>query len=278
METLESLSKYVQALVEAYPSPITQSELAEKSSVTKSAISKVRDKLLDLCNMRVVAFERKMVLKTDFDTFVKIFHLYFLESKTREYFQSKYAKSVLDELHFYEKLSQSLKKFSFPEYFDHKDIDWAINLVLQNVFSFQIQKNTFSIIAAAIGGEIENENVDEIIPYIQLATKLLTSFQITVKNEDELKRTLLLRDKVYSFIKENISKILEEFEIIKEVADPEEKNRRIELLSLIAMHYVDKASKQVTEHIQQQARLKGITFLMEYGKIGTFYRHNGPVA
>ena len=272
MESLESLNKYVETLVKAYPSPMTQSELADKSSVTKSAISKIRGRLLDLCDMRVVAFERKLVLKADFETFAKIFHLYLLQSRTEEFFQSKYAKSVLSGLQIYEKLSQSLKRFSFSKYFNEQDIDWAINLILQNVSSFQIQKDTFSIIASAIGSEVENENISEIIPYIQLATKLLTSFEITFKNEDELKRTLLLRDKVYYFIKENIGKILEEFEIIKELEDPEEKKRRSELLSIIVMHYVDKASKQVTEHIQQQARSKGIPFLAEYNRIGAFYK------
>jgi len=278
METLRPLTRYVEVLVDQYPASITQSELANKSAVTKSAISKVRDRLLELCDMRVIAYERKLVLKSDFETFAKIFHLYFLQSKAQKLFESKYAKNVLNKMQIYEKLVKDLENFSFSKYFDKEDIDWAVNLVLQNVSSFEIQKESFSIIASAFSSEIENEDLSEIVPYIQLITRLLTNFEIILMNEAELKKTLLLRDKFYFFIKNNLSKMLADLEVIKEIEDEEEKNARKELLSVIALHYLNKAAKQITQHIQKKSREKDIPFLKEYNEIGIFFHDiSGPV-
>ena len=278
MESLKSLTRYIEVLVDQYPVPITQSGLAEKSVVTKSAISKVRDRLLELCDMRVIAYERKMVLKSDFETFAKIFHLYFLQSKAQKLFKGKYAKNVLNEMQIYEKLAKDLENFSFSKYFDKEDINWAVNLVLQNVSSFEIQKDTFSVIASAIGSEIEKRDLSEIIPYIQLVIMLLTNFEIILENEAELKKTLLLRDKFYFFIKNNLSKMLAELEVIKEIEDEEERNARKELLSVIALHYLNKAAKQITQHIQKKSREKEIPFLKKYSEIGTFFHDiSGPV-
>ena len=278
MESLKSLSRYIEVLVDQYPVPLTQSELAEKSAVTKSAISKIRDKLLELCNMRVIAYQRKMLLKSDFETFSKIFHLYFLQSKAQKLFMSRYAENVLNEMLIYEKLAKDLENFSFSKYFEKEDIKWVVNLVLQNVSSFEIQKDTFSVIASAISSEIENRDLSEIIPYIQLVTKLLTNFEIILENEAELKKTLLLRDKFYFFIKNNLNKMLAELEVIKEIEDEEERKARKELLSVIALHYLNKAAKQITQHIKKKSMEKEISFLKEYNEIGIFFRDiSGPV-
>lgn len=278
MESLKSLSRYIEVLVDQYPVPITQSRLAEKSAVTKSAISKVRDRLLELCDMRVIAYERKMVLKSDFETFAKIFHLYFLQSKTPRLFKSKYAKNVLNEMQIYEKLAKNLENFSFSKYFDKEDVNWAVNLILQNVSSFEIQKDTFSVIASAISSEIENRDLSEIVPYIQLVTKLLTNFEIILENEAELKKTLLLRDKFYFFVKNNLNKMLDELEVIKEIKDDEERKARKELLAVISLHYLNKTAKQITQHIQKKSREKGIRFLKKYSEIGAFFHDvSGPV-
>lgn len=272
MESLKKLSKYIEVLVDEYPVPITQSELANKSSVTKSAVSKIRGRLLELCDMHIIAYERKMVLKSDFETFAKVFHLYFLQSKAQKLFNSKYAKAVLYETQIYEDLAKKLEAFSFSKYFNKGDINWAINLVLQNISSFQIRKDAFSAIASVIGSEIEDEDLIEIVPYIQLATKLFTNFEITLEDEVELKKTLLLRDKTYFFIKDNLKKILAELEVVKEIKDSEERHARTNLLYVIAEHYMNKIFKQVTEHIQQHSEGKGIPFLTDYNKIGALFK------
>jgi len=271
MESMRSLSKYIEVLVNEYPIPITQSELANKSSVTKSAVSKIRDQLLELCDMRIIAYERKMILKSDSETFAKVFHLYFLQSKVQELFESKYTQAVLDKMRIYEELEKKLEAFSFSKYFDKDDINWAINLVFQNISSFQIRKDAFSAIASVIGSEIEDKDLIEIVPYFQLATRLFANFEITLENEVELKKTLLLRDKTYYFIKTNLKKILAELEVVKEIEDAKERAAQINLLYVIAEHYMNKIFKQITEHIRLQSKEKGIRFLTDYDKIGALY-------
>lgn len=275
MTSLEVPAKYIQALVDAYPIPITQSELARRSSVTKSAVSKTRDTLLELCDMHTIAYKKRLVLKSDFDTFAKIFHIYFLQSKTEELFRSKYSETVLNPTQIYDRLSQGLKDFSFTKYFNKQDVNWAINLILQNISSFHIQKDAVSVIAATLSNKFEDEDLSEIIPYIQLVAKLFTNFEINIKNEEELKRTLILRDKIYFFVKNNIAKIISKFDVIKEIEDSEEKSAGIKLLSKIAESIMNKTSNEITEYLRQQAKAKEIPFLKEYKEIGTFFRVSG---
>lgn len=262
-------SKYIQALVDSYPIPISQSELARRSSVTKSAISKTRNALLELCDIPTIAIKKKLVLKSDFETFMEIFHVYFMQSKTEELFESDYAKAVLNPTEIYNKLSRALKEFSFTEYFGKEDIDWAIKLVLQNVLSFRIQKETVSVIVAALSDKIEDENLSEIIPYIQLVAKLFTNFEINIRNEEELKKTLTLRDKTYLFIKDNAVKVISKLDDVREIPNSEEKKAGIKLLTKIVERFLRKTSEEITEYLWQQAKTKGIPFLDEYKEVGT---------
>ena len=269
MISLKVPIKYIQALVDSYPRPITQSELARKSSVTKSAISKTRSALLKVCDIPTMAFKKRLVLKSDFETFIEIFHVYFMQSRTEELFESEYAKAVLNPTEIYNKLSQALKEFSFTKHFSKGDIDWAIKLVLQNVQSFQSQKETVSVIVAALSDKIEDENLSEIIPYIQLVAKLFTNFEISVKNEEELKKTLTLRDKTYLFIKDNTARVISKLDVIKEIPNSEEKKAGIRLLSKIVESILNKTCEEITEYLRQQAKTKGIPFRDEYKQVGT---------
>jgi len=272
MSSLRVPVKYIQALVDAYPRPITQSELAQKSSVTKSAISKTRNALLELCNEHTIIYKKRLVLKSDFDTFIEIFHVYFLQSITEELLGSEYAETVLNPTQIYDKLSQGLKDFSFAKHFDKEDVKWAINLILQNVSSFRIQKNTVRVIAAALHDEIEDEDLTEIIPYLQLISKLFNNFEINIKDQEELKKTLTLRDKIYFFIKNNLVRVIANLDVIKEIADSEEKRSGIKLLSKIAENIINKTSNEITEYLQQQAKAKEIPFPKEYKEGGTFLK------
>lgn len=261
-------AKYIQALVDSYPRPITQSELARRCHVTKSAISKTRYALLELCDLPTVALKKKLVLKSDFKTFMEIFHVHFLQSKTVELFESDYAKTMLDPAPIYNKLSQGLEEFSFRKYFSKEDIAWAIRLVLQNVVSFQIQKETIGIMVAALSEKIKDENLTEIIPYIQLAGRLFANFEISIRNEAELKKTLTLRDKTHLFIKDNATRVISKLDVIREMPDSEEKRVGLDFLSKIVGSIITKASNEITETLQQQAEAKGIPFPKEYKEIG----------
>lgn len=269
MIALNVPTRYIQALVDSYPRPITQSELARRSYVTKSAISKTRNALLELCDLPTMAFKKKLVLKSDFETFMEIFHVHFLQSKTGEFFESDYAKTVLDPAPIYNKLSQGLQEFSFTKYFSEEDIAWAIKLVLQNVMSFQIQKETIGIMAAALSEKIKDENLTEIIPYVQLATRLFTNFEISIRNEAELRKTLMLRDKTYLFIKDNATRAISKLDVIREMPNSEEKRAGLKFLSKIVESIITKTSDEITENLQQQAEAKGIPFPEEYKEIGT---------
>lgn len=271
MSALKPLIRYLEVLVRQYPKPITQSELAHESKVTKSAVSKVRDNLLRLCDMRVLAFEKKMVLKTDSKTFGEIFNLFLIESKIDAFFTSSYAKGVIEKMKIHERLAKQLKSFSYSEYFNQEDTDWAANIVLRNISSFKFEGETFKLFTHAIKG-YENRDLTQFGPYVQLITKSAMNPDIAVfENEEELIKTLKLRDKVYSFITDNISQFLESLEIIKNIKDPKKRSQYIEVYSETVTYILNKISEEVTQQIQAKCVMKKIPFLPEYSKIGAFF-------
>ena len=270
MPTLKPLIDYIEILTNEYPNPISQTELANKSLKSKSAITKIKDRLFDLCDKDILAFQRKMVLKTDFETFGKLFTLFLLESRIRNLLRSEYAESVIRQVELHEKLAKQLKQFPYSEYFAKEDTNWMVTIVLRNICAFKFQKDNFGAVLYALKGH-EIENTRELVPYIQLFGRLLFNFEAIFENEEELKKTLRLRDRLFFFITENTNKLLAELEIIKNLKNPQKKSQYIEVYSETIRYFLTKIAQQTTNSILEKCREKNIPFLANYNEVGTFF-------
>lgn len=270
MPTLKPLIDYIEILANEYPNPISQTELANKSLKSKSAITKIKERLFDLCDKDILAFQRKMVLKTDFETFGKLFTLFLLESRIQNLLKSQYTESVIEQVELHKKLAKQFSEFSYSKYFTEEDTSWMITIVLRNVCSFKLHKDMFGAVLYSLKG-YEIENIREFVPYIQLFWKLLLNFEVIFEDEDELKKTLTLRDKLFFFITENANRFLVELEIIKNLKDPQKKSQYLEVYSETIRHFLTKFAQQIANNIQEKCKEKNIPFLANYNDVGTFF-------
>lgn len=265
LDALRPLLKYFEVLIDEYPNPISQTELAGKSSVTKSAVSKIRDDLKRFCNMRVLAFQRKLLLKSDSETFWKIFGLFFLELKFQRFLRSNYTKHFVDKMKIHEKLIEA-KDLDYGKYFSKEDTNLIIEIFLRNVCSYQIDKdlqNKFKTMLKT------NEEGFQVFPIIQILGDIASNFDLGVfENEDELLSIIQLRDKFFSFIKSIAGKIIDEWMIVKRIEDPQKKANYFEAYLEAIDYFLTSILSKVTKNIRKAAEEKKIPFDQRYSEIG----------
>jgi len=270
INALRPLLKYFEVLIDEYPNPISQTQLAEKCSVTKSAVSKIRDDLKRFCNMRVLAFQRKLLLKLDSETFWKIFGLFFLELKFTRFLSSKYTKHFIEKMNIHEKMIE-VKDLDYGRYFSEEDTDLLAHIVLRNICSCQIGKdlkNRFEVWFESS----EEGLVLPLFPIIQTFLDIVYNFNLDVfENVDELLRIIQLRDKFYEFIKSIAAKMINEWVIVKTIEDSEKKAYYFEAYLAAIDYFLTSILSKATENIRKAAEEKKIPFDQRYSEIGKSY-------
>ena len=269
LRTLKPLLKYFQVLIDEYPNPISQTELAEKSSVTKSAVSKIRDDLKRFCNMRVLAFQRKLLLKLDNETFWMILGLFFLELKFQKFFRSNYMKHSLEKIKIHKKLVE-VKDLDYGKYFSEEDTNLIIELVLRNICSYQIDKDLWNKFKTSLR---TNEADFQVFSIMQVLSDVFSNFDLGVfENENELLRIIQLRDKFYVFIKSIAGKIINEWVVVKRIEDPQKKASYFEAYLAAIDYFLTSILSEATENIRKAAEEKKIPFDKRYSEIGESFQ------
>jgi len=268
LDALRPLLKYFEVLIDEYPNPISQTELAGKSSVTKSAVSKIRDDLKRFCSMRVLAFQRKLLLKSDSETFWKIFGLFFLELKFQRFLRSNYTKHFVDKMKIHEKLIEA-KDLDYGKYFSKEDTNLIIEIILRNICSYQIDKDLQDQFKTLLK---TNEEGFQVFPIIKIWGDIVSNFDLGVfENEDELLSIIQLRDKFYAFIKSIASKMIGEWVIVKRIEDPQKKANYFEAYLEAIDYFLTSIFSEVTENIRKAAEERKIPFDQRYSEIGKSY-------
>lgn len=94
-DDFDSLMKYVMVLLRSYPKPISHEELAKELDYTPAAISKVKDKLLELCDKPIYAFKRKFLLSLEQETVVSVFIQFFFRGEVEMVIGNQYLRDAL---------------------------------------------------------------------------------------------------------------------------------------------------------------------------------------
>jgi len=255
--------------MDSYPEPISQTELAKKSGVTKSAVSKIRTRLLEFCNQRIALFNRKLLLKSDFDSFSKLFMLFATDLRFKDFLQSKYAKFLIDKANIHGKLVDSFQEFSYQEYFSKEDTDMIINIILHNIYSIKIPEEFKGYIKKL---PKDKESFNLMLPFAYIFNEFISKFNISIFESDvELMKLIKLRDKFYSFVLDNADSILRKWNYVKE-KNPQEQEMFVKVYKETIKHLLHKYIADFTEKIQHRAKEVGIDFLEAYGKIGDFFK------
>ena len=270
LDALRPLLKYFEVLIDEYPNPISQTELAEKSSVTKSAVSKIRGELKHFCDMRVLAFQRKLLLKSDNETFGKLFGLFFLELKFQRFLRSNYTRHLIEKMKIHEKLIKA-KGLDYGRFFDKEDTNLIIEIILRNIVSYQIDKDTQDQFKALLKMKEEGAII-QVFPVMQIFWNIISNFDVGVfESEDELLKILRLRDKFFAFSKFIAGKIINEWAVVKRIEDCQKKANYFEAYMEAIEYFLTSILSKVTESIRKAAKEKRIPFDESYSEIGKLY-------
>jgi hypothetical protein len=236
--------------------------LAQRTGVTEAAISKVKDKLLKLCNWDALFLSRKLILKTD-ETFGRLLGFYFLQMKPMRVLLSNYGKEIIKRMNLHSKISESFKEY--PLYFTEEDTQIITRIVLCNLGNFQI--------ANAIRARIK-EPRDKMIwlsgEYIFAMQAILQKLDLPIDNNNELRNILSIRDKLFYLAKELLCRQVQKASILTDLTT-EKKASYIGVYSETIDFYLRKAFAFGTKFIKENAERKQLEFKDEYANIGYFF-------
>jgi len=269
---MDAMEKYIEVLLDKFPVPITQTELAEEASVTKSAVSKIRERLVAICDINILAYEKKLLLSSDSRIFTQLFFfLFFNRLKPEIILKGNYLKSIVKSWNIHGKLSKNLEGLSYDKFFEEADTDKFIEIVLYNLSKIKVRQKP-------LHSELQKKKMNElglllrIFAYFPILEDPFSEIDMALFNdEEEMIHLLRLRDKIFQFIMHNSEKVLRNWEVLQNI-DGKKKDVYLEAYLKAVEHYVRKYINQFTSKVQKKAEMKRIGFKIQYSEIGNFYR------
>lgn len=260
---LESLTNYVDVLINTFPKPISRKELAQRTGVSGAAITKIGSRLLRLCDKDILIFNRRLILKTD-ETFWKLLVLYFLKLKPAKILLSSYGWTMIRQMNIHFRITERVREYS--RYFNEEDTETIIRIILHNSGNFQI--------ANQIKINIGNPEQRMMLLSMQYATAvqgILQKLDLPMETNDDLVNILRIRDKLFYLAKDLIIKRVQMASILEELSK-EDKETYLRVYSKTVDFYMRKIMGVVTAFIRQVAERRELEFRKEYDDIGNAYR------
>ena len=257
------MTNYIEVLMTAFPKPITRKELAQKTGVSQAAITKVKDRLLRLCDQNALIFSRKLILRTD-ETFWKLLVLYFLQMKPTKILLSNYGWEMIKQMNIHSKISERFKEYS--SHFNEEDTETIIRIMLYNLGNFQITNQ----IKTSIG----DPQVRMMLLSTQYATAMESIFQkldFPMENIEDLLSILTIRDKLFYLTKQLLWQQIQKASILQELSKTE-KTTYLKVYSKTIDFYLRKLFGIGTNSIKQTAERRKLEFKENYEEIGHFYK------
>ena len=265
--SLHPLIIYLSVLVERYPSPIRSVDLAAKADRTKAAITKVRQRLLSVCDTRVMALDKGFVLKADFGTFVRLFMAFVSSGRRQEFLSSEYAREFLTSDEVYNALASYLPVYS--RYFTKEETNFVISKVLE---------------ALALANE---EGLREFVKNIvkparpdvgrisESVIKILESLKLPVTDSQDLMYTFRIRDKLFFLVRDFLWEATGEMDILAAVRT-DERETYIVVYKRTIDFYLRKVFEAVNDMIKEAAGEAELTIEPESLVIGSTMLRQEP--
>lgn len=261
------MTNYIEVLMSTFPRPITRKELAQKMSVSQAAITKVKDRLLRLCEPNALIFSSKLILRTD-ETFWKLLVLYFLQMRPTKILLSNYGREMIKQMNIHSKISERFKEYS--SHFNEEDTEIIIGIILNNLKNFQITNQ--------IKTSISDPQQRMMLLSTQYATameNILQKLELPMKNIEDLISILTIRDKLFYLTKQLLWQQVQKASILQELSETE-KTTYLKIYSTTIDFYLRKLFGTGTNVIKQTAERRKLEFKEDYEKIGHFYKPPQP--
>lgn len=250
IKVLMPLEKYLSILVDSYPEPIRSSELAKKTGHSKAAISKIRSRLLQLCDTKLMRLEKGFVLSQNFSMFPSFFIVFLTHGNHQKFLSSRFFKSIINGKLIHAKIAPL-----FPLYaqkFTEDDTSFLINKAVEMLENLPSEDFRFlsRLISSKKPASLLTLNT---LNEIQSITKNL---RFTFNNAEEVVKTVYLRDKFFFLIREILWAMIENMEILKK---QDEKSR--ELYRFVYKDTIDFYLRHVFQQFDESLLAAGKQFL-----------------
>jgi len=262
--------KYIEALTNKYPEPISHQQLAKLSGVSLAAISKVKTRLYPLCDTNTLAFRRRLLLRNDADTVARIGAAFYFSNKFGQFLQGAYGQKIWMTwvLNAHEKLGKAIPEYS--KFFGQQDAIFSVGLMIRGIGDSLAHVKHVKVNA------LDPDNVLSliIVDAIEIMQKLGPNMSRYLVEEASLEHILELRDRLWYMTHQFLTARLEGFLSVILSALPNDATRENYLC--VYRHtltfYIDTlVFNFVTETIKKAADDVGVPWKGHYSTLGSMY-------
>jgi hypothetical protein len=255
--------KYIEALAEAYPEPISHTDLAKSAGVSKPAVTKAKEKLREYCDLRELAYD-KFVLRADAHNFWELFRLYLKSGKIVKLITSKFTISILKRINVHAKIAAQWP--AYGEIFEKDDTDLIMEIAIRNLSAARELER--------ITRQVQDEEAQIMLHGIELLQQIqpvLEKLEFRIKDERTVIRYLVLRDKVFALATYEFSRFVETMEIMKELSPKLKQAYQVVYVNTFQF-YLKRFLGIWTLVIVNDAKANGVDVREELCEVGALYQ------
>lgn len=259
----QGLIPYLEVLLEIFPKHITQAELAERTNVTPPAVSKIIERIKPICDIEVLAFERKLVLRNDDETATKVAQAFFYTDRPLIFVLSKYFRHQVKRWNIHETVAKS-----FPTYGKHlqaNDTTLIIDIVFENVRKLELSEHLLQRIR-------DPELRTHVLGFdlLMAFTRILDHLELPIDNTDKVNEILALRDKVFCLIKEFLVENSRKLRILQPLTTSE-KEAYLNVYARTIDFYLRDQFYGFTNYVMKTCKSRKIIFPEENRPLGSLH-------
>ncbi|WKT58517.1 hypothetical protein QVH35_03795 [Candidatus Nitrosotenuis chungbukensis] len=249
IKSLIVLEDYLSILLEAYPNPIRATDLAKKTDKSKAAISKIRKRILQVCDPKTMIFGRSFLLSDDLNTLQTLFVVFAAAGKHRQFLSSKLVRHFLSRKAIHPRIIEQFP--TYAKYFEVGDTEFLFDKLL-GMISKVDPKDLESLIKGYYinGSVLDPRN----LPYF---SKVLNKIQLEFKNDKELLRMLSIRDKFFYLIRDTLWSHIEKMSILDNLTQ-QERETYLNVYKHTVDFYLKKIFSQLNEPLVNAAITIGL--------------------
>ena len=201
------LAKYLLILVESYPLPIRANVLAEKTGHSKAAISKIRERLMQICDPDPMIFEKGFVLSQNFNLISSIFITLLAHGSHKRFLSSRFFRTFVSSRKVHDKIVMACPHYG--EKFTPDETGFLIQKIVGAIES--LPPSDFKFLLDLLTSRKPSTSTE--LDALQDVTKILKKLEFTFRNNEEFSKTIILRDKFFILIRDVLWSKIEEMKI-----------------------------------------------------------------
>jgi len=265
------LARYLGILADQYPKPISQKDLAAHAGVTEAAVSKLRDRVYEFCDLKVLARQRKLVLRTDSKAATEILVAFVLSTKLRLFLKSPYG-AALARMWVHRSYGELTRRVDdLTPFFSEEDA-----LFLLQILAMALAENVDKLDLSSVDALDPNQAQVTLTRHVvTIMNRIGPSLQRQIKDVPTLRKILIVRDHAwYVFLRLVETKLETVFkDFMDQLPDLTTREAYLKVYQQTVVFYAKRALDQlVTAKVGDAATRNKVKFDPEELEIGHFSR------